>query len=194
MSIVFALHGAKGAGKDEFCKIVKRFFPDLDVRKISYADPIRRKVNRIFDLRSEEEYDLFKRTTLSFNIDGEERRVDGRTVVRDFGMLMRSYDVDQFVRNVEQEIEASPDTVWCITDLRFQNELDSVRALDAVVVKVLRAGVTYDGHVTEIEIPDALCDYIVHNDGTMLNYEFEVVSLVEHVIHYRAPELLKVEG
>lgn len=193
MGIVFALHGAKGAGKDEFFKITKKFFAGIDVRKISYADPIRKEICRIFNLQGEEEYDQFKRTELTFNLLDETNVVHGRQVVREIGMMMRSYNVNQFVDYVEREIEASPESIWCITDLRFDNELKSVRALDAVVVKILRAGVGYDGHVTEMEFPNSVCDYVVHNDGDIGEYEYEVVSLVEHVMHYHAPELLDVE-
>ena len=195
MGLIFALHGTKGSGKDEFFKIVKRFFPELDVRKVAYADPIKREVCRIFGISSEEEYDHFKRKEMAFEIvEGTKTSLHGRHFVREVGMLMRRYDVNQFVRYVEDTVKSAPEAVWCITDVRFENELISVRGLDAIVVKILRAGATFDGHVSEVEFPSAACNYVIHNDGNIKEYEYEVVSLIEHVMHYRAPELLKVEG
>lgn len=180
MTLVIGLHGAKGSGKDQFYKAVKAAFPQLDVRKIAYADPIKNEVSRIFGLQSEEEYDAFKRTTIKFNIPRnrypEPRLVEGRQVVREIGMMMRSYDEGQFVRYVEDEIRKAPQAVWCITDLRFDNELKSIKnELNGIVIKIKRGGVEFDGHITETEFPDEVCSSIIHNVGLSLEQYNEVV-------------------
>lgn len=123
MTLVIGLHGAKGSGKDQFYKAVKAAFPQLDVRKIAYADPIKNEVLNIFGLETEEQYDEFKRTDLTFTVDKGYtwRQTAGRRAVREIGMLMRRYDEQQFVRYVEDQIKAAPQAVWLITDVRFDN-------------------------------------------------------------------------
>lgn len=185
MSIVIGLHGAKGAGKDEFFKVAKRLFPLHDIRKIAYADPIKNEICRIFGLSGECEYDQFKRTNIMYSLQGRDigLSVPGRQVVREIGMMMRNYDEGQFVRYVETEIAKAPGAIWCITDLRFPNELESINKLGGIVVKILREGITYDGHVTEVEFPDDQCNYVINNKTNLLNqYHSDVRSTMESIL------------
>lgn len=166
MGLIIGLHGAKGSGKDQFYKAVRNAFPDKDIRKIAYADPIKDAVSHIFDLSSEEEYDAFKRTDLTYSLTKGYTwdQVSGRQVVREIGMMMRSYDPSQFVRYVEETIQKAPDAIWCITDVRFDNEFHSIRwVLEGCILKIKRGGIAYDGHATEIEFEDSMCDMVIEN-------------------------------
>lgn len=177
MGLVIGLHGAKGSGKDQFYKAAKAALPLVNVRKIAYADMIKDEVCRIFDLKGEEEYDQFKRTSLRYKTNLFPRLVEGRHVVREIGMLMRRYDPHQFVRYVEDTIKADPNGIWFITDLRFDNEYISIKnKLDGLVVKILRGGVSFDGHATETEFGDEFCDYIIHNVDLTLRQYNELVT------------------
>jgi len=185
MGLVIGLHGAKGSGKDQFYKAVKETFPHLDVRKIAYADPIKNEVCRIFGLENEKEYDAFKRADLTFSLTGGYtwNQTPGRRAVREIGMMMRNYNEQQFVEYVEKKIGNAPEAIWCITDLRFVNELESIRKSNGVVVKINRGGVQYDGHITETEFPDILCDVIINNiDLTLEQYNVAVVKEFEYLM------------
>lgn len=184
MSLVIGLHGAKGSGKDHFYKIVKRAFPLHDVRKIAYADPIKHEVAHIFNLQDEDQYDLFKRNDVTFQLPGcAPKRVHGRQVVREIGMMMRRYDENQFTQYVEDQIASAPGAIWCITDLRFDNELKSIQTnLGGIIVKIKRSGFQYDGHVTETELPDDVCDTTIYNDGTLKQYEEKVVATMYAIL------------
>ena len=184
MSLVIGLCGAKGSGKDQFYKAVKEAFPHLIVRKIAYADPIKDELGYIFNLNGETEYDQFKRTSLRFSLDdGYEHQVAGRQIVREIGMLMRRYDEDQFIKYVENKIAAMRAHIWCITDMRFNNELKSVREnLKGVVIKVKRKGFEYDGHATETEIPDDLCSSVINNNGTLEHFNSEVAREMSYIL------------
>lgn len=189
MTVIIGLHGAKGAGKDEFYRVAKRLFPLHDIRKVAYADPIKNEICNIFGLSGEEQYDQFKRTQLIYTLPDRQSRtneasqISGRHVVREIGMMMRRYDENQFTRYVETMISTHPSTIWCITDLRFANELESIDRLGGRVVKILRKGVQYDGHVTETELPDDVCDYIIHNETNKLDlYHQEVKRVMESIL------------
>jgi hypothetical protein len=178
MGLVFGLHGAKRSGKDYFYQVIKSRYPDLDIRKVAYADPIKKEVCRIFELQDEAQYDLFKQSKVEYQLPGYlTHNVTGRQVVREIGMLMRGYNEQQFVRYVEDEIIKHPKAIWFITDLRFRNELKSVKLLvDGVVVKIKRPGKDYDGHPSEIEIEDKFCDTIIMNTGTIVDYERQIID------------------
>ena len=180
MTLVIGLHGAKGSGKDQFFKSARSMFPDLDIRKIAYADSIKNHVCRIFGLKDEHQYDTFKRSDVTFN----GQTVPGRNVVREIGMLMRSYDSMQFVDYVERTVLNNPQAIWCITDLRFQNELQSVKhVLDGYVVKIKRPGYEFDGHTTETEFADRLCHVVLHNNGAFMGeYNKSVAATVTRLI------------
>ncbi len=185
MSVVIGLHGAKGVGKDEFYRVAKRLFPLHDIRKVAYADPIKNEVCRIFNLADEQQYDRFKRTDIMFNLGNRDiaSAVPGRQVVREIGMMMRRYDEGQFVRYVEDQINSVPGAIWCITDLRFTNELQSLCNIGGRVVKILRNGITYDGHVTETEFADDVCDYVIHNQTNKLDqYHQDVKQVMESIL------------
>ena len=176
---VIALTGAKGSGKDSFFHIVQSIPDRYDQpipKRIAYADPIRQQVNAILGLRSEPEYDDFKRRLHAFILSNREVTISGRQIVREIGMLMRKYDENQFTNYVDEMIRShsSSNIRWFITDLRFNNELQSLKKHDAVVIKIKRAGVEYDGHVSETEIPDSNCHIIIHNDGDFHNYRVQV--------------------
>lgn len=189
-NIIIGLTGAKGSGKDHFFHTVKKNFPLHDVRKIAYADPIKNELMHIFNLETEQQYDDFKRTQINFALpkqvtrDMDIRSVDGRHVVREIGMLMRRYDENQFTKYVEQQIESTNGVIWCITDLRFQNELDSIKnRLGGIVVKIKRVGFDYDGHVTETEFADDVCDHIIHNQTNKIEmYERSILSVIDNIL------------
>lgn len=183
-SIVIGLHGAKGSGKDQFFKTVESAFRTPNVRKIAYADPIKFELMRIFKLDNEHQYDELKRSTVHLDLLSEPLTIDGRHVVREIGMLMRRYDESQFVRYVEKTIKSSRGTVWCVTDVRFANEVNSIRnALNGTIIKVVRPNYQYDGHVTEQEVPDDKCDVVIVNDGTLAQYEQKVCDVYQSLLN-----------
>ena len=166
---IVALTGPKGSGKDTVAKIIKDTY---NASTVSFADPIKDKVNHILQLPSEfrdkSAYDAVKRTRLTYDLPGiGTYNVEGRHVVREIGMLMREYDTTQFTSYVESTIRSQPDKLWVVTDLRFDNEYTILRKLGASVVKIVRPRYEYDGHITERGFDDHLVDGILMNDNSL---------------------------
>lgn len=165
--MTIALSGFKGSGKDEFYNIITEL--DNNYKKLAFADPIKNHVMNIFNLPNEEAYDVFKRT--------EFEGVHGRHIVREIGMLMRSYDENQFTNYVNDNLSYNS----VITDLRFDNEmfyfdwLSSERP-DVYIIKIKRYN-SDDEHITEQELPDEYYDYVIENDGTLEEYKEKVTNL-----------------
>ena len=173
MRKVIALTGPKGSGKDTVAAVIKEQYGDrFDVRTIAFADPIKQKIQHLFDLdpTNVDQYDLFKRSDVKYQLPGYlEHSVPGRHVVREIGMLMREYNVDQFTRYVVNQFvsETKPNTIWIVTDLRFDNEYITLRTHGAKIVKITRPQYNYDGHITERGFDDHLVDKQVLNDGSL---------------------------
>lgn len=184
MPKIIALTGAKGCGKDTTASILRDAYSisgERLVRPIAFADPIKHEVMRIFNLATINEYDAFKRSITQSN----GVTIDGRHVVREIGMLMRRYDVNQFVEYVDQQIDNQDknperDTIWVITDLRFDNELIHLQNLGAKIVKIDRPlGNVIDTHITERGFDNSVCDIIIENKATLGEYTSEVLKVFD---------------
>lgn len=188
MRKIIALTGPKGSGKDTVAKVIQEMYGDVyDVRTIAFADPIKQKIQHLFDLdpTSVEQYDLFKRSDIKYQLPGHlEHSVPGRHVVREIGMLMREYNVDQFTRYVVSQFvsETKPNTIWIVTDLRFDNEYITLTTHGAKVVKVNRPECHYDGHITERGFDDHLVDKQVMNDGSLDYLKIRVKIVMDQLI------------
>lgn len=183
MSRVIALTGPKGSGKDTVGMIIRQLYPLYNVRCIAYADPIKKVINELFDLSNGvDEYDLFKRTQVTFSIDHDARSVSGRRLVREIGMLMRHYDDKQFTKYVRDQIETCHNTIWVVTDMRFDNEYIDLKDLGAKTIKILRPNHHYDGHITERGFDDQLVDNLLMNDGDLDFLQMRVKIVMDKII------------
>lgn len=190
MQNVIALTGPKGSGKDTVADIISRQYTHrwYTVDRIAFADPIKKMVQHIFGLNvhSNDQYDLFKRTNLTYTLPGHmPSSVEGRRVVREIGMLMRDYDTNQFTKYVEEFVASgvsSDNRIVVVTDLRFSNEYESLKGMGAKIVKIKRPGCLYDGHITEQEFADSGVDYVINNDGSFVSLQNQVIDMVDQFI------------
>ena len=173
---VIAIAGLKGSGKNTAADLIIDLYKDRQsFQTIAFADPIRKQIEHIFDLNgSDKQYDSFKRSTMLYNVGYPgSMSIYARRAVREIGMLMRSYDEDQFTRYVSEKINADRSKTWIITDLRFENELDFLMSSNALIVKVNRK-VEQDNHITERGIDDSFCTHIFDNNGSEDNLKEQI--------------------
>jgi hypothetical protein len=160
--MIIALAGPKGVGKNHFFNEAKSIFNRFAWKQIAFADPIKNNIIDIFNLTNENDYDIFKRSSISVN----NNNIEGRDIVRKIGMLMRSYDENQFVNYVKNKIESDSNNsacppCWVITDLRFHNEYELIKnQLHGKIIKIKNNNIQYDFHVSELEFDDNLCDFV----------------------------------
>lgn len=178
--LVIALAGFKGSGKDTVCELLLEHYPKAT--HLAFAKPIKLRIMEALDLKPSE-YDKMKRQTFRSG----ELEIKGRDIVRMVGMTMRSYNPEQFINDVCDEINLGykdgVDT-FIISDLRFDNEVRWLYTLQAhspfkvVIIKVTRPEVESDGHVSEQEIPDDQCTIVLNNDGDINQLKQEVAEIV----------------
>jgi hypothetical protein len=185
---VIALTGPKGSGKDTAADFICKYY--TNVEKAAFADPIKHIVQHIFklDSHSSREYDRLKRSNMSFEDPSTQttwRGINGRHVVREIGMLMRSYDEQQFNYYIQKaiiEAAARRSSIFVVTDLRFDNEYIMLRRHGAKIVKIARPDYQYDGHITERGFDDHLIDYVIDNNGSLGAFEVNVMDVIDKII------------
>lgn len=153
--MIIAFTGAKGSGKDYAGSIVAERY-GLAVK--SFADPIRIRIRTIFQLESDGEYDVFKRSEhrVMGNI------VHGREIVRGLGMAMRDVNENFPLEYMDQFVNSN----ITITDLRFDNEMEWCKRNDVIVIKIVSSDDQEDDHISERGFDDDICDGVVYNRKT----------------------------
>lgn len=180
-----AVCGFKGSGKDTVCRLIKSELDALGIKSriVAFADPIKDVVKTAFHLSSDEEYDRFKRGTVT--VDSFGTKVSGRHILRTIGMTMRSYDYYQFVRRVNEIVERFPKEIIIISDVRFANEVLFCNDNGWPIIKVVSNSAKSDGHVSEKEVEDDLCRNVIDNGGTLDELKRKVSEIVKELIEER---------
>ena len=185
--MILGLTGVRGSGKDTLADhLVDRY----GFRRIAFADPVREKVKFLLQLESDDEYDQIKRTKLLWDYNqyngygtfkDREKEIDGRHLVREIGMLMLSYDKEQFTNYVTNEISKNIEKFhYVVTDLRMEHEYQCLKRLDAYVVKIETGKENTDNHVTEVGFSDDMCDYIIHNtDRDLQKFQRNIDDMIQ---------------
>jgi len=87
------------------------------------------------------------------------------------------YGTNFWVDVVMNSLDSTQDYV--ITDVRFPNEADAVKAAGGVVVRILRPGVeAVNGHASDTSVDLITPDYFVFNDGTMEHFRGQILHIM----------------
>ena len=160
--MILGLTGPPGSGKDTLADyLVEKY----NFKRVAFADPIRAQVKFLLQLKTDNEYDIVKRSNLlMLNHPGREHLIDGRHLVREIGMLMLSYDKRQFCQYVVDTINSDQPNNYVVTDLRMQHEYDCLKdELKADIIKISIKKSIEDKHITEIGFVDREVDYVIDN-------------------------------
>jgi hypothetical protein len=95
---------------------------------------------------------------------------------------------DLWAQAAVNQILASDYNLWCISDLRFKNEMKAVRDAGGVVVRLMR-GKAMHNHASEQEllsIPVSEFDWVIHNHGDLADLYMALDSILDHIaVHAR---------
>jgi hypothetical protein len=73
---------------------------------------------------------------------------------------------------------------WIITDMRFPNEMQAVKANGGITIRVVRPSdkeIPLDLHPSETALDDAKFDYEIVNDGTIEDLKEKVEGVILHI-------------
>ena len=74
-----------------------------------------------------------------------------------------SGEEDGWAMNFRGPLSAEPPEICVITDCRFENEAERIRALGGKIWTVARSKLTLDPHISETPLPDRLIDLCLEN-------------------------------
>src|SRR5690606_14973273 len=107
-----------------------------------------------------------------------------RRLLQEYGQTVREIDSDIWVRPVAEQMRQGTrlNMPCAVTDVRFINEVEALKSLGAVVVRVERPGSGLQGaagqHASETELADLQADYTIENGGTLEDLAEQVRELV----------------
>lgn len=161
--MLIGLAGLKRAGKDTVADYLVK---NRGFVKYSFADPLKEACKVLFGLSDSQVHD-------SKDVVDSRYACTPREILQHIGTAARAQRktvfVDRFLGWYAATYASSgavPDVV--VADVRFQNEVDSIRALGGVVFLVSRPGVnvTLDAHESE-RASELDVDGHILNDGTI---------------------------
>lgn len=188
MSLIFGISGRKGHGKDTFCNFVREF--DSEFQILHFADDLKTMCGEIFNLTPQQMYEpalkeipftWYGQKTIYMDDYLEDiRRVTGldiqpqekiaktpRRVLQYFGTeYVRSVKDSFWVDRVIDKINAIGKKCL-VADMRFPNEVEALREINATLIRVQRPDLKSDGDVHDSE---AMIDKLE------VDYNFEIFT------------------
>ncbi|MFE5616282.1 hypothetical protein [Streptomyces sp. NPDC056524] len=117
----------------------------------------------------------------------KDRFPEVRRVLQEYGQSVRDLEPEFWVRPVQGQVRQG--TEWnmpcVVTDARYANEVDTLRAEGAVIVRVERPGAGLTGeaarHSSEVELDGLEPDHVINNNGGMADLLEAVRSLYRQI-------------
>lgn len=187
--MIIALAGQAGSGKDTVATMIAEF--RRDTRAFSFAEPLKRFAMEVFDWSEEQ---VFGASHLRNEPDPRYRRANGelltpRHALQTLGTEWGRSCFENIWADLGVRRAMAHTGLAVITDCRFQNEAQAVRAAGGQVWKVIRPGAGLRGgagaHASEMEqdSPEfsALVTARVANSGTLNELREQVRALLTNL-------------
>jgi hypothetical protein len=176
---LIGITGRLHAGKDTAAQV----FIDNGYVRESFADPLKSVVALLADENVQLYHDPVTKEEYSPML-GMVRRNALQLVGTDGVRVI--FGADFWARRLLTLWERDDRPATVITDCRFDNEAEAIRAVGGVVIRIVRPDNDADkfgvaGHVSEAGVSDHLVDYTIVNDGTVHDLHWKVGALIVHL-------------
>lgn len=184
MTTIIALTGPAGCGKDLVSEIMTtqmlRRDPNVKLRSLSFASPIKEAVAAILGCRVEDFEDRsFKEGSL---LDSHNLDTSPRIMMQLMGDQYARQMIDDqiWIKIAEQRLDAAEDQgvdYMFITDCRYENEQEWILDNGGVVIYVDRQAVDpVAAHASEAGLSNPPC-FIIDNNGSIDDLRREVLEM-----------------
>ena len=133
-----------------------RINKDNRINRVGFADALREEVNNLYDVRSDEDYDVLKEMVIK----------DGRTyrdLLIEHAAFRRNQNIDYWISLASKDIISKNDVM--ITDWRYPNEVDYLLNLDLKIttIRVFRSEVPIPPveMISEHQLDDIVTDFLL---------------------------------
>jgi hypothetical protein len=182
-SLIIGLVAQKGAGKDTFADAAVR--ASNRISKTSFAEPIKAACRAIFLLEEDDLECRVKKEAMD-----ERWGITRRAMMQVLGTecVRANFGSQHWIEHMRfrlDAMEAGEAEVAIVTDVRFTNEAEFLRAYGcrAVIVKIERPCLTgsQDAHASETSVSHIPCDTIVLNDGSAHDLQDKAIDLLRRL-------------
>lgn len=186
--MIIAISGKKQHGKNTVAYIVNKY-TNNKFKVVAFADKLKDFVCTLINCsRKDLENEDFKNNPLSKEWD----YLDDNCVQRKMTprILMQKIGTEGMRDNVHNNVwingtlcNYNDKCNWIITDLRFKNEFERLKELNAIIIRVNRSNIiSNDEHKSEKELDDYKSfDFIIENNSNKENLENKVIELLKNL-------------
>lgn len=180
---LIGLIGHKQAGKDSLAaELVSRH----GYTRVAFADPLREVALALdpwIDIRIVNAHSFRRLSAIvaERGWDDAKKIPEVRRVLQHLGVAVRAQDPDFWVR---QGMAAATGRDAVVTDVRFPNEADAIRADGGVLVRVTRdvadEAAALDPHESEHALDDFDVDLTIDNNGSLHDLETQAAAVAAY--------------
>jgi hypothetical protein len=179
MTRLIGLTGLAGSGKDTVRGLLERFH---GYNGLAFADPLRGMLASLLKSAGHNPTWMVDREMKEREIPtiGVSYRVLAQTLGTEWG---RSIDPDLWVKIAASRIASIPDEERVvISDVRFPNEVASIKSQGGVIIRIIRPGVEpVRSHVSESNVGDLDWDYTILNNGSIDDLRYAIDRGLEYL-------------
>lgn len=181
--VLVGFMGTKGSGKSAASSYLVNKYNYVEK---SFAEPLKKACQELFLLNDDQVFgtQLQKETPDPRWDNCTPRQIlqyVGTDLLRDqLNKLVPSLDKNIFIYRFklwyDAEIQANKNLCVVISDVRFQNEIEIIRSMGGIVIKLDRPGAQpEDTHQSEIEMASITnYNYLIRNTGTIQDLHHEI--------------------
>jgi len=184
--LILGIIGCKQSEKDAVSNYLQS---DYNFTKLAFATSLKNICKEIFDLTDDQLNGKNKDIVDSYwNI--EPRKIlqyVGTELFREkLGELIPQIGKNIWIKKIQKTIESCPSICFVITDVRFQNEIDMIHAINGKIIYVIKP--LYDNtilsqHILESGIDNLKnIDFIVYNDSSLSQLFIKIDKIVMNLI------------
>jgi hypothetical protein len=186
--VIIGISGKKGTGKSTIAKFIEDTY---NFEEFAFANTLKGACMLIFNLSTQQLYGtLADKETID-----EYWGVSPRTIMQELGTAIRNIEATHptlnqvWIRSLHRNIEAMKSKKVVISDIRYQDEADSIKAYEAkgwtvVIVEVVRPATYSHVDTHESEVQEVKCDYTIQNNGTRMDLFNSVKQIMRKVGEY----------
>ena len=185
--MIIGLTGYAQSGKDTVAKILVEQY---GYERVAFADPIKTliyKVNPMVGVVANEPVYL-KTMVDQLGWENAKQLPEIRRLLQELGVSARTMFGPQFwVHEAMKTMLKDPkvDLNYVITDVRFLNEADMIRANNGQIWRIKRIGVdAVNAHVSESQMDDYPVDQIFTNNSSIEDLELMVKTRMQGVLSH----------
>lgn len=186
MSII-GITGRKFNGKDTLGKMLIQLY---NYTRLAFADPLKEACKCVFSFTNEQVYGNLKEVVDDYwhTTPRQVLQYVGTELFRDqlykiMPHLGVNIWVEALLKKASDIKQENPNARIVVTDVRFSNEVEAIKKIGGIVIRVKRPSVniTTDPHPSEVAIDDLNVDYEIMNDGTVADLEDKLNNLMNSI-------------